>query len=150
MTHIYDICVLPKTAKNQSKIPKIKPLSGIRRRGVGMGCWVQGGPRELSYQDFQFQKVSLNQLDRRIPNVLFPLQSCLCTCHSKHIGGYLFCVSILHEKTEIIFLLSNAHIFILIWILFTITVQPVYVLVTLARHVMLTALISVQCKYCYM
>ena len=36
-------------AKTLPKIPKIKPLSGIRRPGVGMGGWVQGGPRGLSY-----------------------------------------------------------------------------------------------------
>ena len=82
-----------------------------------------------------------------INDVLFPLQSCLCTCHSKHIGGYLFCVSILHKKTEIIFLLSNAHIFILIWILFTIAVQPVYVPIMLTHHVVLM-LIDVKGKYC--
>ena len=41
-------------AKNQSKIPKKERLSGIRRPGVGIGGWCQGGPGGLSYQNFQY------------------------------------------------------------------------------------------------
>ena len=73
--------------------------------------------------------------------------ACVAVLHLVHVILKIFWgIPVLGEHL----LLSNTLIFILIWILFTITVQPVYVLVMLARHVMLTALINVQCKYCYM
>ena len=50
------------------KMPKIKRPSGIRRLGVGIGGWAQGGPQGLSKQDFQFKIISLNHLDKAIPN----------------------------------------------------------------------------------
>ena len=43
------VCVIPKVDKNWPKIPKIKTPSGIRRPGVGVRGWVQGGPKGLSY-----------------------------------------------------------------------------------------------------
>ena len=46
------LCVIPKVDKNSPKIPKIKPLSGIRRPGVELGGWYQGGPWAMGYQDF--------------------------------------------------------------------------------------------------
>ena len=66
------------------------------------------------------------------------------------MGEYL---SILLKKKLKFFLFpSNAQIFILILILFTIAVQPVYVLLTHQmpiQHVVLM-LIDVKGKYCYM
>ena len=39
-------------AKISPKIPNIKPLSGIRRPGVGLRGWYLGGPWVISNQDF--------------------------------------------------------------------------------------------------
>ena len=43
------VCGIPKVDKNSPKIPKIKPSSGIRRPGVGVGGCYQGGPWGLTY-----------------------------------------------------------------------------------------------------
>ena len=75
--------------------------------------------------------------------------ACVAVLHLVHVILKIFWgIPVLGEHL----LLSNTLIFILIWILFTIAVQPVYVLlmqILLTQHVVLM-LIDVKGKYCYM